>query len=296
MSKKTRTLARHIFSNLDIIFYAGAALPQVLWDKLEALAVRWRGARIPILSALGSTETGPVSTLSHWQSSQTGTIGLPIPGTEIKLFRGESKLEMRVRGPNVTPGYYRRPDLTAAAFDEDGFFKLGDAVRFMDADRPEAGLLFDGRVAEDFKLLSGIWVHVGHLRLAAISAASPVIQDAVVTGHDQEDVGLLVFPSEAGCRAVCGGAATDLPLSQLIRQPNVRASLVKGLGAHNAANPASSTRIARVLLMDEPASVDGHEITDKGYINQRAVLERRQRLVETLYSPADNAEVIVLPT
>ena len=294
--EKDEDLAHHLFSNLDIIFYAGATLPQALWDRLEALAMRVRGVRIPILSALGSTETGPTSTLSHWRSSQTGTVGLPIPGTEIKLIHGGSKLEMRVRGPNVTPGYYRRPDLTAAAFDEDGFFKLWRRGPLHGRGPPGS------RIAVRWPSRRRLQAAVRDLGACGsfaprrdLGGVSRDRQDAVVTGHDQEEVGLLVFPSEAGCRGLCGAAAKDLSLAQLIRQPEVRASLVNGLAGHNAVNPTSSMRIARVLMMDELPSVDGHEITDKGYINQRAVLERRGRLVEALYSPAGNDDVIVLP-
>jgi feruloyl-CoA synthase len=195
-----------------------------------------------------------------------------------------SKLELRVRGPNVTPGYLGRDDLTREAFDEDGFYRIGDAGKFADPADPTKGIVFDGRVAEDFKLTSGTWVHAGAVRVAAIGAASPVIQDAVVTGHDRAEIGLLVFPSLAGCRAVCKGAPPDAPLEELVRRPEVKEHLRAGLFAYNEANPASSTRIARALFLIEPPSIDAGEITDKGYINQRAVLERRADLVESLYN------------
>jgi len=199
-----------------------------------------------------------------------------------------------VRGPNITPGYYRAPELTAQAFDEEGFFRLGDAVRLVDAERPERGLVFDGRVSENFKLMSGTWVAAGHVRLAAIAAGAPVVQDAVVTGHDRAEIGLLIFPNPAGCRAVAKGAPADAPLDDLIRRPEVRDCLIAGLARHNAENPGSSTRVARVLLMTEPPSVDGNEITDKGYINQRGVLSRRAALVERLYNDDGAADIIVI--
>jgi feruloyl-CoA synthase len=286
--------AAHVFGDLDIIFYAGAALPKNLWDRLEALSVFVRGARVPILSSLGATETGPVATLSHWGPEVANSIGLPIPGTEVKLVPSGDKTEIRVRGPNVTPGYFDAPDLTAAAFDKEGFFRLGDAVKYIDEAKPERGLLFDGRVAENFKLMTGTWVAAGLLRLAAIAAGAPVIQDAVVTGHDREEIGLLVFPNPAGCREVAGEAPEDEALEDLIKRDEVRAALAKGLAKHNAENPGSSTRITRALIMTEPPSIDGNEITDKGYLNQRAVLARRADMVERLYSAPVAEDVVVV--
>jgi len=212
----------------------------------------------------------------------------------MKVVPNGDKLEARFKGPHVTPGYYKEPNLTAKAFDEDGFFSIGDAVKFLDADDPAKGLIFDGRVAENFKLLSGTWVAAGTLRLAAISAAAPVIQDAVVTGHDRDEVGLLVFPSPAGCRMQCPDAPEDEPFEQLIARPEIGARIAAGLAEHNRANPAGSTRITRVLLMVEPAAIDAGEITDKGYINQRAVLARRASLVERLYAEPGGNDVVMI--
>lgn len=285
---------RFVFEKLDVIFYAGAALPPHLWQRLDALSVKHRGKRLPILSSLGSTETAPVASLCHWPASDIGGVGLPIPGTTIKLVPDGGKLEMRVRGANVTPGYYHRPDLTEKAFDEEGFFKLGDAVAFIDPERPERGLRFNGRVSENFKLSSGTWVQVGDLRLSAISAAAPAIQDAVVTGHDREEVGLLVFPNIEGCRKICN--APDAQLSELVIRPELHAHFAASLGTFNAANPGSSRQIARVLLMTQPPSIDGNEITDKGYINQRAVLEQRADLVTRLYSGTQHPDIVMIKT
>ncbi len=285
---------RFVFEKIEVIFYAGAALPPHLWQRLDALAVKHRGKRLPILSSLGSTETGPVASLCHWPAADVGGVGLPVPGCELKLVSDGGKLEMRVRGPNVTPGYFRRPDLTEMAFDEEGFFKLGDAVAFIDPVLPERGLRFNGRVSENFKLTSGTWVQVGDLRLAAISAAAPVIQDAVVTGHDREEVGLLIFPNIEGCRSVCN--APDAPLSDLVARPELHAHIAASFNAFNAANPGSSRQIGRVLLMTQPPSIDGNEITDKGYINQRAVLEQRADLVRRLYSDGPHPDVVVIST
>ncbi len=283
-----------LFRDLDALFFAGAALPQSTRERLEALSVASRGVRLPILTSLGATETGPAATYMTGESPVWGNIGVPLPGSEMKVIPNGDKLEARFKGPHVTPGYYNEPDLTAKAFDDDGFFAIGDAVQFLDPDDPAKGLIFDGRVAENFKLLSGTWVAAGTLRLAAISAASPVIQDAVVTGLDRDEVGLLVFPSPAGCRALCPGAPADEPLERLIARPEIRARLTDGLAEHNRVNPAGSTRITRVLLMTEPAAIDAGEITDKGYINQRAVLACRAELVERLYAEGEADDVVVI--
>ena len=282
----------HFFSNLDTIFYAAAALPQNLWERLEALSVAARGDKIVMTSAWGATETAPLVTSVHFPIDRAGVIGIPVPGSEVKMVPNAGKYEIRVRGPNVTPGYYKRDDLTRDAFDEDGFYKIGDAVKLADPDDPAKGIVFDGRIAEDFKLLTGSWVNVGTLRVAAIAAGAPVIQDAVVAGHDRDEVGLLVFPNGAGCAKIAGlDPATAL--ADLVANEQVREALRQGLAAYNVKNPGSSTRISRVLLLKEPPDIDANEITDKGYINQLAVLEARQGLVETLFS--DNAEVVLVP-
>ncbi len=285
-------LRDRFFSRLDLIFYAGAALPQSLWTRLEALSVAARGVRVPMVSAWGSTETAPMVTTVHFPIERAGVIGLPAPGSAVKLVPNGAKQELRVTGPNVTPGYWRRPDLTAQAFDADGWYCIGDAGRLEDPARPERGIVFDGRVAEDFKLLSGTWVHAGVLRVTAIAAGAPVIQDAVVTGHDREEVGLLVFPNLVGCKTLCPEAGDDA--AALLRCAAVRARLREGFAAYNAEHGASSRRIARLLLMSEPPDIDANEITDKGYINQGAVLERRADLVARLYAAgADDPDVLI---
>ncbi len=278
------------FRDLDCVFYGAASLPQHLWEQLERLAVRATGRRVAILAGWGSTETAPAAAVSHFDSDRPGVIGLPLPGTEIKLAPVAGKLELRVKGPNVTPGYWRQPELAGEIFDADGFFKMGDAGKLADPDDPARGIVFDGRIAENFKLLSGTWVHVGELRTEVISAGAPVIQDVVVTGHDRRDVGLLVFPSLDGCRTLCGAGSGEAPLGELVGRPEVRGKLLAGLAAHNAANPAGCRRIARVMLLAEPPSIDAGEITDKGYINQRAVLERRAELVELLHGEGAGAD------
>ena len=224
-----------------------------------------------MLSAWGSTETAPLATQVHFPIERAGVIGLPVPGCELKLVPAGGKLEARVKGPNVTPGYYRRDDLTRAAFDEEGFYRIGDAVRFADPADPARGLVFDGRVAEDFKLTTGTWVHAGAVRVRLIAAANPVVQDAVITGHDRDEVGALVFLNAGGDPgARPGRAAPDAPARPWRRL---------------AAEPGgSSTHPVRLLVATEPPSIDANEITDKGYLNQRAILERRAALVERLYS------------
>ena len=282
-----------VFRNLDRLFFAAAALPQNLRDRLEALSVAARGVRLPITSSLGSTETAPGATYMTWDSNVWGNIGLPMPGTELKLAPNGDKLEIRFKGPHITPGYYREPELTAKAFDDEGYFSIGDACCFLDPDDPATGLLFDGRVAENFKLTTGTWVHPGTLRLAVIDAAEPVIQDAVLTGQNRNEVGLIVFPSPGGCRGLCPDAPDEEALEDLVRRPQIRDRLANGLVAHNRDNPASSTRIARAVITCAPPVIDAGEITDKGYINQRAVLAHRADLVERLYA-GDEADVIVI--
>jgi feruloyl-CoA synthase len=287
-------LARRFFAELDLLLYAGAALPQSLWQRLEQVSLAATG-RLPVfVSAWGTTETAPAATHVHYPLERAGNIGLPLPGTEIKLVPDGDRFEIRVRGPNVTPGYWRRPDLTEAAFDADGFYRPGDAARLENPDEPRRGLVFDGRIGENFKLTSGTWVAVGALRIEAIAAASPVIADAVVTGHDRDTVGLLVFPSLAGCRGLCAELGAEAPIEAVVASPAVRRALQAGLARHNESAGGSSHRITRALLMAEPPSIDRSEITDKGYINQRAVLTNRADLVARLYADPPGPDVVVV--
>ncbi|MCP3393141.1 feruloyl-CoA synthase [Bradyrhizobium sp. CCGB12] len=267
-------LRRRFFDEVKFAFYAGAALPQNLWDALEQLSVETVGRALPMVSAWGSTETSPLASDCHFLAERSGNIGVPIPGTELKLVPSGDKLEVRVRGPNVTPGYWKAPDLTKQAFDEEGFYLIGDAVKLADPDRPERGLFFDGRVAEDFKLNSGTWVSVGTLRVAGIAALAPLAQDIVVAGHGGDDVRFLVFPNIAACRAHAGLPETTA-LSDVLAHDKVRSAIAQGLVKLKQQSGNSSGHATRALLLAEPASVDGGEITDKGYINQRAVLTRR---------------------
>jgi len=275
-------LRRRFFSEVRLAFYAATALPQNLWDAMEELSFKTVGRALPMVSAWGSTETSPLATDCHFQAERSGNIGVPVPGTELKLVPTGDKLEVRVRGPNVTPGYWKAPELTAKAFDADGFYLIGDAMTFADPDRPELGLFFDGRIAEDFKLDSGTWVNVGALRVAGIAALAPLAQDIVVAGHGGRHVRFLVFPNIAACRAHAG-LPDSAAVAEVIGNEKVRAGIASGLANLKAQSGGSSSGHAtRALLLAEPPSVDGGEITDKAYINQRAVLTRRANAVATL--------------
>ena len=291
--ERDEAFAASFFAKLRLIFYAGAALPQDLWERLEAVSVRTTGKRVPMSTSWGTTETAPLATAAHFLLDRAGNVGLPAPGCEMKLVPSGSKLEIRVRGPNITPGYWKRPDLTADAFDDEGFYKPGDAVRLADENDCARGMIFDGRLAEDFKLTTGTWVQVGGLRIGALAACSPVLQDAIVAGADREFIALLCWLNAAGCQTLIGdGAPTALP--DLAKHPAVREHARRSLSTWNAAHAGSSERIARVLLLPDSPSIDANEITDKGYINQRLALERRADDVARLYAAAPDADVIVI--
>jgi feruloyl-CoA synthase len=288
-------LQQSFFARLDLLFYAAAALPKTLWDRLEALSLKVLGRKVPFVSSWGMTETAPSSTIVHFRLDGPGNVGVPGPGIAIKLAPDADKLEIRVKGPNVTPGYFKAPELNGQLFDAEGWLRTGDAVRLAEPGNPAAGLLFDGRVAENFKLLTGTSVNVGMLRPAVIAAGAPVIEDAVVTGHDGDEIGLLIFPSLAGLRSLCPELGGEAALTDLVGQPAVRSALVEGLGRHNAqSGGTATTRIARCLLLTEPPSIDANEITDKGYLNQRAVLARRAALVTRLHADPVQPDVVVI--
>jgi feruloyl-CoA synthase len=287
-------LAKSFFAKLRFIFYAGAALQPDLWTRLEMAALRLTGARIPMTSSWGTTETAPLATASHFLTDRSGMIGVPAPGVEVKLVPRGGKLEVRVRGPNVTPGYWKREDLSAAAFDEEGFYCPGDAVRFADADDVAKGLMFDGRLAEDFKLATGTWVHVGALRVGLLAAASPALQDAVVVGENLPFIGVLAWLNQVGCQHLVG--RDDLSVAELARHPVVRDHVRRALARWNEAHPGSSERIARALLLPDLPSIDANEITDKGYVNQRAAIASRQREIALVYAEVPAPQVLALAT
>jgi feruloyl-CoA synthase len=284
-------LRARFFERLELIFYAAAALPQDLWRRLEAAATEERGEPVMMTSSWGLTETSPLATAAHFPIDRAGVIGVPIPGTDIKFAPVGDKLEMRVKGPNVTPGYLGRDDLTRAAFDEEGYYRTGDAGRLEDEGDANKGIVFDGRVVEDFKLTTGTFVSVGNLRVQVLAAASGLLMDAVVCGHDGDYIGLLAWLNLGAARQLAG--EPDAPVEALVRSPAVAERLRERLGAHNAEHPASSTRVERVLLLAEPPQLDADEITDKGYVNQRAVLARRRERVLELFTGGD--AVILIP-
>ncbi len=290
--EKDEQLARSFFAQLRLLAYGGATLSDDLYERMQALAIRYTGLRLVFTTGWGSTETAPTSTATYWETERVGLIGLPYPGVELKMVPAGPKYELRLRGVNVTPGYFRQPELTAQAFDDEGFYKIGDAGTFVDPADPSQGLVFAGRVVEDFKLASGTFVHVGPLRVAAIAAASPAVADALVAGQDRDWVGLLAWPNLQACRQLCG--RPEASLDDVVKAPEVVACVRDGLRRSNAAATGSSFRIARALLMTEPPSIDGNELTDKGYINQRAALERRAALVRALYADPPGPDVIVI--
>jgi feruloyl-CoA synthase len=284
------TLRRSLFSRVKMFFFAGAGLAQPVWDQLDALAEATVGERVRMLTGLGMTETAPFAICANAFDVKAGHVGLPAPGIELKLVPVAGKTEVRYRGPNVTPGYWRAPGQTAESFDDEGFYCSGDALKLIDAAHPERGFAFDGRIAEDFKLSTGTFVSVGPLRARIIAAGDPLLLDVVITGINRDEVGLLVFPRFDACRARAGLGA-EACATEVLAAPAVREffqCLVDGLWA---AGTGSASRVARALVLAEPPSIDRGEITDKGSINQRAVLTERDALVERLY--AGGAEVLL---
>lgn len=285
-------LAKNFFSRLRTLAYGGAALSQDLYERIQRVAIRAVGERIAFSSGYGATETAPTITNVHWPTERMGLLGLPLPGIELKLAPVGLKMEVRVRGACITRGYYKNPEKTRDAYDEEGFYRLGDGARFVNPDNPLEGLVFDGRVAEDFKLSTGTWVSAGKLRVDAVAASNGVLADALVAGLDREYIGLLGFPNIPACRNIAGDQS--LAAEDIVHHPAVLERLAEGMRAHNKGNPGSSTRVARALLMVEPASVDAGELTDKGYINQSVALGRRADLVAKLYADPPGNDVVVV--
>jgi feruloyl-CoA synthase len=285
-------LRRNFFSRLKVCWFAGAGIAQHVFEEIQELAVESCGERILFLTGFGSTETAPFALARTWLTDNAANMGLPAAGMDLKLVPNEGKLEARVRGPNITPGYWRQPEFTAKAFDEEGFYLLGDAFRFADENDPRQGLLFDGRVAEDFKLSTGTWVSVGPLRAAFVDHFAPYVRDVVLAGPDRNEIGALVFPDIAACRKLTPDLPADAPAETVLSEPRVRDHFTARLKELAKASPGSSTRVARALLMAEPPSLDKGEMTDKGSINQRSVLSHRAALVEELYAPKPSPRVL----
>jgi feruloyl-CoA synthase len=254
--KKDSLLRESFFKQLKVLWFAGAGLSQHVFDEMKRLALETCGEQILFLTGLGSTETAPYALGRMWDTADASNVGLPPPGTEVKLVPFQGKYEARLKGPNIMPGYWRQPELTAAAFDEEGYYRLGDAFSFSD---PKEGLSFRGRISEDFKLSTGTWVQVGELRARFIEHFAPMVRDVVIAGEGRSELAALVFPAS--------GFSQDAF--------NERLETLEGTG--------SSNRIVRAMILEEPPSLDAGEVTDKGTINQKAVLQRRAALVEKLY-------------
>ncbi len=283
------TLLHAFFANMRQVGYGGATLSDDLYDRLQTLAIKATGRRIPIVTMYGATETQGI-TVVHWEAERVGLIGLPLPGLTLKLVPNGSKLEVRVKGETVMPGYLNLPDKNAEVFDEEGYYCLGDAAKFVDENDPNQGIIFDGRVGEDFKLSSGTWVSVGVLRPDLVAACSPLVFDAVICGQDKNFISAMFWPSPAAFAEYVATAGGD----QLAAFTTFTRDLAAKVGAFNAGEPGSSRRIKRFLVMTEPPSIDKGEITDKGYVNQRQTQDCRADLVSSLFSDAPPANVIKL--
>jgi feruloyl-CoA synthase len=290
--RRDAQLRKNFFSRLKFMFYAGAGLSQALWDAYRELMLETCGERILLATGLGATETSPMALQCTWDTEHAGTIGIPMPGVEAKLAPVGSKLEVRVKGPNVTPGYWKEPELTARAFDEEGYYKFGDAARFVDPDDINKGLFFDGRLAEDFKLSSATFVNVGPLRAKILTSFAPYLTDVAIAGPDRPDLGILIFPNLQACRALTSDLPSSASASEVLRQPAVVGKFSELLESFAQQATGNSNRVVRALLMDEPPSLDAGEITDKGSLNQRNILERRAALVEEMYAEPPSPRVL----
>ena len=288
-------LRKTFFSRVGVLFYAGAGLSQPVWNALEELAVETIGQRVMIVTGLGATETAPSSMFANWPGGYSGLLGLPVPGIALKLVPNEGKLEARFKGPNITPGYWRQPELNVKAFDEEGYYRIGDALKFADPARPEEGLLFDGRVSEDFKLATGTWVSVGGMREKIIGGGAPLVQDAVITGHDRDDIGAILFLRPDECRRLASDLPADADLRALTAHPAVRGRIEALLAQLAIKSTGSANRLVRAVVAETPPSLDLGEITDKGSLNQRVILAHRADLVEELYRDPPSGRVILGP-
>jgi feruloyl-CoA synthase len=287
-------LRNNFFSRVKVLWFAGAGIAQHVFDEMKELAVQTCGERILFLTGFGSTETAPCALVRTWETAMAANMGVPVDGLELKLVPSEGKLEARVKGPNITPGYWRQPELTAAAFDEDGFYRLGDTFKFADPHDPAQGLLFDGRLAEDFKLATGTWVNIGELRVQVIMHLAPFVQDVVISGPNRNTIGIMIFPNINACRRLATHLPADAPPFEVLHDPRVRGEIHFLLGTLAKQSTGSSNRICRAIFLAEEPSIDLGEVTDKGSINQRAVLRHRAALVEELHANPPSSRVIVV--
>jgi feruloyl-CoA synthase len=281
-------LRRIFFSRLRMMFYSSAGLPQHIWDELDEMALAERGIRIPMITGLGATETAPFALCVREEFSESGAVGLPVPGVELKLSPVDGKMEARVRGPSITPGYWRDAKATAAAFDEEGWYRFGDALVPLDPADLHKGFRFDGRITEDFKLATGTWVSVGPLRARLVAALAPYVKDAVIGAPDRDALVAILLPEPEGIAAIVPAG------EDAATHPALRARLLEKLRAFGAAASGSSQRIARATLLTEPLSIEAGELTDKASINQRAVLARRAPLLAELYAEAPPPHIMIV--
>jgi feruloyl-CoA synthase len=289
--REDAALRKKFFHRLDAMFFSGAGLSPYIWNSLDEIAVQETGVRVPMLTGLGATESAPFFMSVTPQTSRSGHVGLPVSGNDAKLVPNNGKLEVRVKGPNVTPGYWREPELTAKAFDEEGFYQFGDALKPVDPGDLHAGFDFDGRISEDFKLASGTWVSVGPLRARLIAAGAPLLRDVVIAGINRDEISALVILDLDGCRVINPALPAD-DLKAAASDPLIRQAFRERLIKFLSGSTGSSTRITRAVLLDTPLSIDRGEVTDKGSVNQRAVLDHRAALIEAIYSNAPAAQVI----
>jgi feruloyl-CoA synthase len=292
--RSDRGLAEKFFARVKVLFYAAASLSQHVSDELHAIAGETCGERLVLVTGLGATETAPMAVCRPWPSERSSAVGLPVPGVEVKLARSGEKLELRVRGPNVTPGYWRQDALTRAAFDDEGYYCMGDAVRPVDQEDISQGLVFDGRIREDFKLSTGTWVSVGPLRAKIVQHFAPYFRDAVITGEDRDEVGMLAVPDLDACRSLCPDVPANAPAAVVLAHEAVKERFRALLGELAASATGSATRVARAIVIAEPLSLDAGEVTDKGSLNQRAMLARRKAFVEDLYAVQPPEHVIAM--
>jgi feruloyl-CoA synthase len=289
--ERDEALAETFFKRICSMAYGGASMGQDIYERIQKVAVHVTGKRISLSAGYGATETSPTASNVHWPNDTMGLIGLPLPGNTFKLVPAGDKMELRVKGVNVTPGYYRNEEKTQAAFDEEGFYRLGDAVRFVDPGNPKAGLAFDGRTAEEFKLANGTWVSAGKLRVQAVQAVNGALADAVVCGLNQDEICLLGFINEGFCQRLVDA---DLPMQDLVAHPDIIGAVRTGLQSHNKTHPNAAARIARILLQPTPPQADAGEITEKGYINQNKAQTLRADDVQKLYAATPPENVIIL--
>ena len=285
---------RNLFARLKLLQYAGAGLAQHVFEGLERAACVETGERVMIITGYGSTETAPFAFTTTWPVREAGHIGLPAAGMTIKLVPNGDKTELRVKGPNITPGYWRDAEKTAEAFDEEGFYQIGDAVRFADVDDLSRGFVFDGRVTEDFKLSTGTWVNFAAVRSSVIGACAPLIRDVVLTGLDLNHIGAMIFPDLEAC-ARHAGLPPGSDARTIVDHPSVREHFATRLAALAQKSTGSSNHVARALVMADLPDIDKGEITDKGSINQRAVRSHRAGLVEALYADPASPDIFLLP-